>query len=159
LPWYFKLLNLHTLTHSRSIFIFLLILSSIALIAIITFLPETLRSIAGNGTFRLTGIHCPLIQHITKEATYIQERTEPNKAPKITCRTFIEPLILLKEKEILLTLVFGGTIYAIWSMVTSTTSALFKEHFHLDETMLGLVFIPNGKFPRSFHLTSPLSKV
>jgi MFS family permease len=41
----------------RSIFIFLLILSSITVLAIVIFLPETLRIIAGDGSLRLAGIY------------------------------------------------------------------------------------------------------
>lgn len=45
----------------RSIFWFLFGLGSITLLLILLLLPETLRSIAGNGTLRLAGIHRPLI--------------------------------------------------------------------------------------------------
>ncbi|KAJ4295064.1 hypothetical protein N0V90_007072 [Kalmusia sp. IMI 367209] len=128
----------------RSIFIFLLILSSLTLIAIIIFLPETLRSIAGNGTIRLTGIHQPLFRKLIKEPQYTEEAETTRDAPKITAKIFVEPLLLLKEKDILLSLVFGGTIYAVWSMVTSSTTGLFKENFRLNEVLLGLTFIPNG---------------
>lgn len=128
----------------RSIFIFLLILSSLVIIAIIFLLPETLRSIAGNGSLRLAGIHQPLIRCFTKDPPYIQDRDGAYSPPKVTAKTFIEPLLLLKEKDILLSLIFGGTIYAIWSMVTSSTTGLFKQIFHLNELQLGLAFLPNG---------------
>ncbi|OAG03369.1 MFS general substrate transporter [Paraphaeosphaeria sporulosa] len=128
----------------RSIFIFLLILSSLVTIAIIIFLPETLRSIAGNGSLRLAGIHQPLIRRFTKDPPYIRDRDDTYSSPKVTLKTFIEPLLLLKEKDILLSLIFGGTIYAIWSMVTSSTTGLFKQVFHLNELQLGLAFLPNG---------------
>lgn len=130
--------------NTRSIFVFLLILSSLVLIAIIIFLPETLRSIAGNGSLRLTGIHQPLIRKIQKEAPYIADRDDSYSPKKITLKTFVEPLLLLKEKDILLSLIFGGTVYAIWSMVTSSTTGLFKQAFSLNELLLGLVFLPNG---------------
>lgn len=128
----------------RSIFIFLLILSSLVIIAIIFFLPETLRSIAGNGSLRLAGIHQPLIRRFMKDPPYIQDRDDAYSPPKVTAKTFIEPLLLLKEKDILLSLIFGGVIYAIWSMVTSSTTGLFKQIFHLNELQLGLAFLPNG---------------
>ena len=63
---------------------------------------------------------------------------------KVTLKTFVEPLLLLKEKDILPSLIFGGTIYAIWSMVTSSTTGLFKQAFGLSELLLGLAFLPNG---------------
>lgn len=129
----------------RSIFVFLLILSGITIISIIAFLPETLRSIAGNGSIRLTGIHQPLIRRLRKEPEYLEDRDHSYRRTQITLKTFVEPLSLLKQKEILLNLLFGGVIYAIWSMVTSSTTTLFKKAFGLNEVMLGLAFIPNGK--------------
>ncbi|KAH7073709.1 major facilitator superfamily transporter [Paraphoma chrysanthemicola] len=104
----------------------------------------TLRTIAGNGSIPLQGIHEPLIRKIRKKPSHSQENIDDHVTPKITARIFVEPLFLLKEKDILLSLLFGGTIYAIWSMVTSSTTGLFKDQFHLNEVLLGLASIPNG---------------
>jgi MFS family permease len=134
----------------RSIFIFLLVLSSITVLAITVFLPETLRSIAGDGSLRLTGIHQPLIRRFRKRPDNLEDRDESYVRPPVALRTFFEPLLLLKRKEILLNLIFGGVIYAIWSMVTSSTTTLFKQLFHLDELKLGFAFVPNGKFDPIF---------
>lgn len=142
----------------RSIFGFLLALSSIVLAVIILLLPETLRSIAGNGSLRLTGIYLPLIQRLTKGGRgpncvrYYENSGEggemlPRK--KITASTFAEPLKLLGEKDILFNLLFGGVMYAVWTMVTSSTARLFQTSFGLDEILLGLAFLPNGKFSTS----------
>lgn len=128
----------------RSIFVFLVILSALVIILIIVFLPETLRSIAGNGSLRLTGIHQPLIARFTKEPPYIQDPDDPLQCKRVTLMTFIEPLKLLTERDILLNLLFGGVVYAIWSMVTSSTTGLFKSRFGLSELLLGLAFLPNG---------------
>jgi Ca2+/Na+ antiporter len=46
-----------------------------------------------------------------------------------------------------LNLIFGGVVYAIWSMVTSSTTGLFKSRFGLSELVLGLAFLPNGTSP------------
>lgn len=129
----------------RSIFVFLLVLSSITVLAITVFLPETLRSIAGDGSLRLTGIYQPLIQRFGKRPDNLADHNEPYVRPPIALRTFIEPLLLLKQQEIMLNLIFGGVIYAIWSMVTSSTTTLFKRLFLLDEIQLGFAFVPNGK--------------
>ena len=111
---------------------------------IIVFLPETLRSIAGNGSLRLTGIHQPLIARFTKEPSYMQDPDDTIQRKKVTLITFIEPLKLLAEKDILLNLLFGGVVYTIWSMVTSSTTGLFKSRFGLSDLLIGLVFLPNG---------------
>ncbi|KAI0913080.1 MFS general substrate transporter [Ustulina deusta] len=128
----------------RSIFVFLLVISVLVLAVIVFVLPETLRSIAGNGGYRLTGIYQPLLRYCTKEPDYMQDPSPGLVRKTITARTFIDPLTLLAEKDILLQLVFGGIIYTIWSMVTATTAGLFKASFGLNEFLIGLCFLANG---------------
>lgn len=76
----------------------------------------------------------------------MEDRDDTFSPPKVTVRTFLEPLLLLKEKDIFVGLFFGGVVYAIWSMVTSSTTGIFKQAFQLNELLLGLAFIPNGTF-------------
>ncbi|GJC79020.1 itaconate transport protein [Colletotrichum liriopes] len=128
----------------RSIFVFLLILSSIVTLVIIVFLPETMRTIAGNGSLRLEGVYKPLVQFFKKEPDYLETPEEPIKRKEVTLMTFVEPLRLLVQKDILINLVFGGVVYTVWSMVTSSTSGLFKHRFNLSELEIGLAFLPNG---------------
>ncbi|PNP38577.1 hypothetical protein TGAMA5MH_09658 [Trichoderma gamsii] len=111
---------------------------------VILFLPETLRTIAGNGSLRLSGIYKPLVARFTAEQPYMQDPDETVQRRKVTLITFIEPLRLLAEKDIVLNLLFGGVVYAIWSMVTSSTTNLFKSRFGLNELLLGLAYLPNG---------------
>jgi hypothetical protein len=106
-----------------------------------------MRSVAGNGMLRLTGIHRPLIYKIRGEPSYMIDPDEDFYRSKVTVLTFLDPLKLLMEKDILLSLVFGGVVYSIWSMVTSTTTGLFKQNFQLNELLLGLAFLPNGTWP------------
>lgn len=136
---------------------FLLILSTIVVLAIAVFLPETIRSIAGDGTLRLTGIHNPLIRRFIMEPDYMEDPEDLAVRPKVTLVTFAEPLRLVVEKDILASLVFGGMIYTVWSMVVASTTGLFKDRFNLNELVLGLVFIPNG-MPDPLHSTSGKSR-
>ena len=135
--------NLRLCRRRRGIFVFLLILSSIVLIVIIFFLPETLRSVAGDGTLRLTGIYQPLIRHFVKP-DYLVEPEDFVKRPDVTIKTFIDPLKLLAEKDILASLLFGGLVYTVWSIVVASTPGLFEARFGLSELTLGLAFLPNG---------------
>lgn len=81
----------------------------------------------------------------------MEEPAEPVIRKKITVYTFLEPLQLLIQKDILLNLIFGGVVYTIWSMVTSSTTSLFKATFNLSELTLGLAFLPNGKQASYIH--------
>lgn len=131
----------------RSIFVFLLILSTVTLGFILVFLPETMRNIAGNGSLRLSGVYRPLIRVVRKEPDYMRDPEQPIKRKQIRVSTFTDPLRLLGQRDILLNLVFGGIIYTVWSMVTSTTTSIFKSAFGLDELLVGLAFLPNGELP------------
>jgi MFS family permease len=129
----------------HSIFMFLLILSSLTLVSLVVFLPETMRSIAGNGSTRLGGIYRPLIESFGVKSKYHTHGALKNpRKTSVNLETFTAPLKLLIQKDILTNLLFGGVVYAIWSMVTSSTTGLFKDRFHLDETMIGLAYLPNG---------------
>ncbi|CZT48345.1 related to synaptic vesicle transporter SVOP and related transporters (major facilitator superfamily) [Rhynchosporium secalis] len=128
----------------RSIFVFLLATSSAVTIVIVVFLPETMRTIAGNGSLRITGVYQPLIRKIRKEPPYMRDPEGDVARKKVTLMTFIDPLKLLLERDILFNLVFGGVVYTVWSMVTTSTTGLFKERFRLTEAALGLAFLPNG---------------
>ncbi|KAK4231638.1 major facilitator superfamily domain-containing protein, partial [Podospora fimiseda] len=129
----------------HAIFYFLLILGSISLLLITLFLPETLRSIAGNGSVPLKGfVRRPVISsHIKKHWTPRQDVVVSGPG-KFSLGAVLHPLLSLREKEVLVTLLSGGIVYAIWSMVTSTTTALFQSRFDLSDLETGLVFLPNG---------------
>lgn len=74
----------------------------------------------------------------------LEDPEEPLPRKKITLMTFVEPLRLLIQRDILINLIFGGVVYTIWSMVTSSTTGLFKQLFGLNELQIGLAFLPNG---------------
>lgn len=115
-----------------------------------------MRSITGNGSVRTDGIYKPIIYLIKGEPSFTEDSPEPVIRKKITFRTFLDPLQLLRQKDILLNLIFGGVIYTIWSMVTSSTTGLLKENFGLDELTLGLAFLPNGESQFISRRDSPL---
>ncbi|KAL1634123.1 hypothetical protein SLS56_002426 [Neofusicoccum ribis] len=128
----------------RSIFWSLTILGAIALFLILFFLPETLRSIAGNGTTRLTGIHKPFLYHLKPQPHVSSEPDPPQPRKRLTARAFFDPVRFLFEKDVFITLLFGGIVYTVWSMITSSTPSLFQSLYHIDDLLLGLAFLPNG---------------
>ena len=65
---------------------------------------------------------------------------------KITIHTILQPLQLFARKEILVNLVFGGVVCAVGSMVTCSTTSLFQSSFKLNDTLLGLAFLPTGAY-------------
>jgi len=94
----------------RAIFWFLAILGAISLGTIILLLPETLRSIAGNGTVRLTGFQRPLIYTFKPQPDAM---IEPDDVPKrnVTLSSVVAPLKFLLEKDVFVSLFFGSIVY------------------------------------------------
>ncbi|KAK8080787.1 MFS general substrate transporter [Apiospora hydei] len=129
----------------RSIFVFLVILSGTVFVMILFLLPETLRTIAGDGSVRLRGIYQPFFERIVKAPAGVHDQEDDSLVrKKVSLQSFLAPLKLLGQPDVLLHLIFGGIIYAVWSMVTSSTTSIFKGHFGLDELEIGLAFLPNG---------------
>lgn len=100
----------------HAIFWFLFGLGGLALLLILLMLPETQRDIAGNGTVRLQGIHRPLIYSFSPPEDALLERESPPKK-RFTIRSIIDPLKLLREKDVIMTLLFGpsSTLSGVWS--------------------------------------------
>lgn len=128
----------------RSIFDTLAVLAGLVLIQIAIFLPETLRSVAGNGSVRVKGIKYKPLWNVTAQKQ--SDLAEPAEVvrPEIKLRDFWEPLRMLGEMDTLLNLLFGGVVYSMWSMMTGTTTMLFAEWFDLTELHIGFAYLPNG---------------
>ena len=131
----------------RSIFWLLTVLGAVVLAMLLTFLPETHRAIAGNGTVPLHGFHRPWIYLLTsppKEWTECPSEPRTSR-PSLLFKEVLIPLRHLLEKDILALLTWGALIYTVWSMVTSsTTVVLIGEFPTLTDIELGLCFLPNG---------------
>jgi MFS family permease len=131
----------------RSIFWFLFVMAAIVLLALLTFLPETQRHIAGNGSVRLSGFHKPLIYSFKEPHAWKQGGKGYLAQPtsRRTLRSSLEPLRHVVTKDIACLLIWGAVAYTAWSMVTSsTTTALLRGYPFLNEWQLGLCFLPNG---------------
>ncbi|KAJ5375890.1 hypothetical protein N7509_012776 [Penicillium cosmopolitanum] len=126
---------LNSLWGVRSIFWLLFILSVIVLGALLIFLPETQRSIAGNGTIVVSGFQKPFIYSI---------RTPLAWTNNSETSTF-SPLAYILENDIAALLAWGAVAYTAWSMVTSsTTTMLLLSVPFLTQSQIGPCFLPNG---------------
>lgn len=131
----------------RSIFWFLFITSIIVLVALLIFLPETQRSIAGNGTIVASGFQKPFIYHFRPPSAWSKSAgtNGPVTRSPITFKKAFSPLAYILEKDIAALLVWGAVAYTAWSMVTSSTTTMLLLGFPLlTQWQLGLCFLPNG---------------
>jgi MFS family permease len=125
----------------RSIFYFLTAMSLIVIVFVCLLLPETQRKIAGDGSKPLYGIYRPFIQGFKKQQDPDAEMYAP---PKISFSTVFDSFRILGERDVFVSMLYGGIIYTVWSMITSSTASLFKEEYNLNEVLIGLCFLPNG---------------
>lgn len=132
----------------QSIFWLLFSLSFIVLGAILIFLPETQRSIAGNGTIAVSRFQKPFIYAIKAPSAWTNEAqmssSSKPRAP-ISFKEAFNPLAYILEKDIAALLAWGAVAYTAWSMVTSSTTAMLLYGFpFLTPWQIGLCFLPNG---------------
>ncbi|GAA5891148.1 hypothetical protein JCM5296_004909 [Sporobolomyces johnsonii] len=136
----------------QALFWFLLAFGAVTLVAIILFLPETLRSVVGNGSIPARGLNRSLISIIQDrrrarnpdaDAISIATVDKPPKKGWKDVRPFA-PLKMFKEKDVFLVLTFNSACYTLFYTITTSTGSTFKNTYHLNETELGLCFIANG---------------
>ncbi|EIN07877.1 MFS general substrate transporter [Punctularia strigosozonata HHB-11173 SS5] len=122
----------------RAIFWFLCIASGVSLIFFAAVLPETLRSIVGNGSIPPPRIY-------KTPVTLIGGRYAPDAVKLPPGKRFVNPFRLFLYPDLDVLLVFFGLIYAVFYGVTATLSSLFADAYpFLDETDLGLLFLAIG---------------
>lgn len=131
----------------RSIFWFLVVTSSFVLVALLIFLPETHRKIAGNGTIPVSGFQKPLIYYVKPPSAWFEsgETIRAVPRPPMMFRNAFSPLAYIFEKDIAALLAWGAVAYTAWSMVMSSTTTMLLHGFPLlTQWQIGLCFLPNG---------------
>ncbi|KAJ7090815.1 MFS general substrate transporter [Mycena belliarum] len=127
----------------RAIFWFLCIASAVCMLVMILFLPETLRTIVGNGSIPPPAIYNPVVpitgRHSKKDPAAAAERYAATR------KTFQNPLRLLLHADVALLLLLSGVIYSLFYAVTASISTVFHNTYpQLNETELGLCFLAIG---------------
>ncbi|CAN3374473.1 MFS antiporter Qdrp1 [Diutina rugosa] len=126
----------------RSIFIFLAIGGGATFCIALILLPETLKSIVGNGSvyprwpYRSTLLYVP---HIRKQLT-IDTSTLP---PRASFRPWDALFIFIKPR-VLATLFPVGVSFAGWTMVLSSLSTQLGPKYNYSVIHIGLIYLPQG---------------
>jgi hypothetical protein len=103
------------------------------------FLPETLRAIVGDGSIPAGWIYTQPITLIGRHRSAGTSSERPARKP------FKNPLLMFAYPEIIVLLIFNGTLYAVMYGVTASLSVIFEKVYpYLDQTEIGLCFIPIG---------------
>jgi multidrug resistance protein len=125
----------------RSIFWCIVIMVAICLLCIALFLPETLRSIAGNGSIPVPKRLRALVPIVGRKVSH--EAYDP--ATQTRTKHSINPFIILTYPDVIVLLTFTGIVYAVNYTITATISSAFARIYpDLSETVLGLCYLPTG---------------
>ncbi|PGH13557.1 hypothetical protein AJ79_03550 [Helicocarpus griseus UAMH5409] len=132
----------------RSIFWFLAVYSGTFLVFLVLLLPETLRSLVGNGSIPARGIPKTPLSYFTKPhgprhkpSAQSPPTSEPENKQNLE---FLGLARVLGSLEITFAILFVSVCYAIWQMALTSQSTLFKKSYKLNDTQLGLTFVANG---------------
>lgn len=130
----------------RSVFWFLTIYSGVFLVALILTLPETLRSIVGNGSASPSSAAARYPLNLYQKLTKIKftRQAQPVQAAKKAKIDIIGPIRILFSKQAISLILFLAIYYAVWQMSITAMSVLLEQRYGLSETQIGLTFIANG---------------
>ncbi|WRT65469.1 uncharacterized protein IL334_002412 [Kwoniella shivajii] len=133
----------------RSIFWFLAIATGVVLVPLILFLPETLRSLVGDGSIpppALSASPMILIQR-RKMAKKLRESGEEGEIIERPPKKPYQPLsafLMLLSPEIILTFVFVSLLYLEFYSILTVYSTALKNTYGLSELKIGLCYLPSG---------------
>lgn len=107
-------------------------------------LPETLRSIVGNGSLKPEHnyLSMPVFDWLTPAGSSDPDERHPR--PQRKHIDFLGPLKMMAQADVFCMLIFTAIYYAVWQASLVASSALFESIYHLDELSVGLSFIANG---------------
>lgn len=126
----------------RSIFWSIVIMVAVCLVCVALFLPETLRSIAGNGSIPVPRRLRALVPIVGRKANSQAFDKESSRAQP---KTSINPFVLFTYPDVIVLLTFTGIVYAVNYTITATISSAFAKIYpSLSQTVLGLCYLPVG---------------
>ena len=127
------------------IFWFLTIISGSCLIALLVFLPETCRSIVGDGSIPALGINkafssmLPCWQPCPPDSREGLSRIRSLHFPNpLKC------LLILFQKDTALIVLVNGIFYMAYCCIQASLSSLFIELYGFEELDTGLIYLPFG---------------
>ncbi|KIY02308.1 uncharacterized protein Z520_02446 [Fonsecaea multimorphosa CBS 102226] len=129
----------------RSVFWFLTIYGGVCVLVIVLILPETLRSMVGNGSeepkrYALSPL--ALYQRRKHFRQNIARAEDEKPAPKRI--DFLGPAKILLHIKTFCAIFYVALHYTVWQMVLTAVSTLVQHNYNTSEIQVGLIFLANG---------------
>ncbi|KAI8970430.1 major facilitator superfamily domain-containing protein [Mycotypha africana] len=125
----------------------LAIFAGIVFIMQICLFPETLRSLVGDGS----GYANPTPLQYWRQQSLNEEKDETNISTQHSetnklhlLKPLLQPFLNLKEKDIIILLVYNSLQYASLYCVMTSSTKLYSEIYGLQEIQIGLCYLSNG---------------
>lgn len=131
----------------RSIFWFLAVASALCLVLMAVFLPETARSIVGDGRASVKHSNKALIPLLSPNYANGTDLNPGIILPREARRKIPNPLAALKLLRIpgtAIILVAYGINYTVYSCLQASLSTLLVDIYHVSGLMAGLIYLPFG---------------
>jgi len=134
----------------RAIFWFLAIYSGVFLLLLFLILPETLRSLVGNGSVPTKGLATSPLSYLQHRQHHRDEVLEsgtiqpPTATHKKLPVNFLGPIQIIIGLEVTSIIIFLSIYYTVWQTVVTMVSTLFERTYNLTELQIGLTFLGNG---------------
>jgi MFS family permease len=135
----------------RAIFWFMAIYGGVFLMILAVILPETLRSLVGNGSLPTKGLSTSLLSYLIRrqhKKTQVPGSTEISNSQYTRTKkvpiNILVPFQIIFGLETTYIIVFMSLYYTAWQMMVTVMSTLFQEAYGLSEIQIGLTFFANG---------------
>lgn len=136
----------------RAIFWFCFIFSCSVLVPYVLTVPETCRTIVGNGSIPPHGWHMTLVDLLharrrSKKARRSSEASRMSEVPQKPKLRFPNPLRALAvvfDKGVGLVILYNSTLYLVFIISVATLSTQFKNIYGYNDLQIGLCYLPYG---------------
>lgn len=142
----------------RAIFWFLAVYGGVFLCVLVVALPETLRSLVGNGSRPVRGLANSLlacVQTRRRAERECEDRNEDEElqraetTPSMRRRRklpvdVLGPVKIILSREVSFAILFLAIYYTVWQMTIAVLATLFARTYGLSELQIGLSYMGNG---------------
>ncbi|KAI8148733.1 major facilitator superfamily domain-containing protein [Fennellomyces sp. T-0311] len=127
----------------RWIFWLLLIIGGVLFVAVLLFLPETLRSLVGNGSGYANPTPIQWLKRKLDKSN--QELSTVDRSRKLLkFPNPVRPMLYLLQPDVFVALLFNALHYAVYYCYLTSTPSLFASLYQLNELQVGLCFLVPG---------------
>ncbi|KIW89796.1 uncharacterized protein Z519_09225 [Cladophialophora bantiana CBS 173.52] len=130
----------------RSVFWFLTIYGGVCVLVIVLILPETLRSMVGNGSEEPKGYAISLLA-LYQRKKHLGQSVAPStegEKPATQYIDFMGPAKILFHWNTFCAIFYVAIHYTAWQMVLTAASTVVQHKYHTSEIQVGLIFLANG---------------